>query len=83
MPDLDFEKTTTSPHVLQFMADYTFTRQKLIAEGVEPLMDTGIGNADLALSIVNDAYTHERMSKNMDRASGTVERVMGVIDDNT
>jgi len=62
-PDQLFEQTTVSPHVNQFMVDYLFTHDKLLASNVNPQIDTGMGEADLALSIVNDAYEHERRTK--------------------
>jgi hypothetical protein len=55
-----FEQTTVSPHVLQFMTDYLFIRDKLINSGIDPVNPTEIGDADVALSIVNDAYEHRR-----------------------
>ena len=56
--DLQFEQVTTSPHVLQFTTDYLFVRQTLLAKDAPLTIDAGMGDADMALSIVNDAYAH-------------------------
>ena len=52
-----------SPFVIQFMTDYTYVRSELIRIGDSPRIDTGMGEADLVLSIVNDSYAHNRMNK--------------------
>lgn len=54
--DVNFEQTTVSQGVLQMATDYLFVRQKLMAAGAVIVNDFG---ADLALSIVSDAYAHE------------------------
>ena len=48
-----------SPHVNQFLTDYAFAHQKLTDIGAR----VDLEHADVVLSIVNDAYNHERMSK--------------------
>lgn len=62
-PDVQFEQSTVSPVVLQFTVDYLFVKHRLTAEGIATTVDTGMGDADLALSIVNDAYNHDRATK--------------------
>ena len=57
------EPPSVSPCVVQFMADYTFVRSEIIRVGDSPRIDTGMGEADLVLSIVNDSYAHNRMNK--------------------
>jgi len=52
-----------SPYVIQFMTDYTYVRDELLRTGSSPRIDTGMGEADLVLSIVNDSYAHNRMNK--------------------
>lgn len=64
--DLQFEQTIVSPHVNQFMTDYMFVKDKLSATGVERLIDTAGGDADLALSIVNDAYNQHHVSEQIE-----------------
>ena len=64
-PDTTFEQTTVSPHVNQFMADYMFVRLKMVAAGIDPLLEVGSGGyADLALSIVDDAYNQHTATFN-------------------
>lgn len=62
-PDTSFERTTVSPHVNQFLADYMFVRDRLIASRIEPMVDMGMGDGDLSLSIVNDAYNQQHVSE--------------------
>ena len=50
-----------SPHVLQFLIDYKYTHGELLKLEVDPIIDIGMGSADLVLSIVNDSYAHNRM----------------------
>jgi len=59
--DAQFEQATVSPHVNQFLADYLFTRTKLVSAGINPILDNGSGEADLALSLINDAYNHQHI----------------------
>jgi len=56
-----FEQATVSPHVNQFLADYLFTRTKLIANDINPLVESSAGDCDLALSLINDAYNHQHI----------------------
>jgi hypothetical protein len=62
-----FEQTTVSPHVNQFMVDYMFVRDKLNSADISPLVDMGMGDGDLALSIVNDAYNQQHVSEQIEK----------------
>jgi len=65
-PDHAFERASVSPHVNQFMVDYMFVHDKLISACINPLVDMGMGDGDLALSIVNDAYNQKSMADQID-----------------
>jgi len=56
-----FEQATVSPHVNQFLADYLFVRTKLVSTGINPIVDSSVGDCDLALSLINDAYNHQHI----------------------
>ena len=62
--DLDklVEQTIVSKPVIQLTADYLYVRSTLLDAGATLNMEFG----DIALSIVNDAYNHEHITK--DRA---------------
>lgn len=50
-----------TPHLQQFLTDYKATLDALRSIEVNPLM--GMGEGDLTLSIVSDAYAHHRMAQ--------------------
>lgn len=56
--ETQFEQSTVSPHVNQFLVDYMFIFDKLTSKGIAVQIDMGMGDGDLALSILNDAYSH-------------------------
>jgi hypothetical protein len=70
--DPSFEQTTVSVHVNQFMVDYMFVRDKLRNADVALTMDTGMGEADLVLSIVNDAYNQQHISQQIEKDTKVV-----------
>lgn len=55
------DSNPVSPHVLQFLVDYKYAHSELLKLEVDPIMDVGMGSADLVLAIVNDSYAHNRM----------------------
>lgn len=59
--ETQFEQSTVSPHVNQFLVDYMFVYDKLTNKGIAVQIDTCMGDGDLALSILNDAYSHQEM----------------------
>lgn len=77
-----------SPHVKQFLIDYKYTHQELLKLDVDPIIDIGMGNADLVLSIVNDSYAHYRFDKarklpTQTKPNELIEEIGGMANDNS
>jgi len=69
------EQPPVSPHVNQFLADYLHVRKTMLANDTPVTLEY----ADLALSIVNDSYNHERGSKH--KRLLTPSEMQGLIDE--
>ena len=53
--DIQFEQTTVSEHVNQYLVDYMFVRDRLIAAGVVPCIETSEMFVDKAAALLGDA----------------------------
>jgi len=75
------EQPSVSPHVNQFLIDYMHTLKQLQEAGIPNLIEAGMGDVDLVLSIVNDAYNQHRFNRHQALEKAAPKEMQDLVDE--